>query len=69
MTVFFLYQALKSVHYHVPDTQFIFNYCGHTCSQVQIFSAVASYKKQTPWFNEHIIVTHNLADDCGLPEH
>lgn len=68
MIVFFV-PSTESVRYHVPDTQFIFNYWGHTWSQVQIFSAVASYKKQTPWFNELIIVTHNLADDCGLPEH
>lgn len=33
-----------------------------------IFSQFASYKKQTPWFDEPITVTHSLADECGLQE-
>lgn len=65
MIGFILYQTLNQC----ITMSLTLNYCGRTWSQVQIFSAVASYKKQTPWFNELIIVTHNLADDCGLPEH
>lgn len=31
-----------------------------------MFSKFACYNKQTPWFDEPIIVTHSLADDAGV---